>query len=706
MTMIAADAESRIPSGVGADGGSEAKPFAYQVGGALYADDPSYVVREADQDLYDSLKAGKFCYVFNSRQMGKSSLKVRVKDRLAREGIACAEINFQQIGVHNLSVEQWYLGILRSLVRSLGLQDRVDLRQWWQEWEYLSPMQRVGEFIDQLLLEWVEGPVVIFVDEIDSVLSLKFSAADLFAYIRECLIGRTEKPVYERLTFALFGVTDPNDLISDPTRTPFNVGHAVELAGFRFEEAQILGRGLAERAEDPVAVVREVVAWTGGQPFLTQRICQLIREGAGRIPTGREEERVEAVIRSQVIAHWEDRDEGSHFKTIRQRILGGEDHEVVQRLGIYLQALRQEGIRADDRQEQMDLRLAGLVVQRQGRIQVYNRIYAGVFSSAWIEQALQGLRPYALKLSRWIASGFEDPSCLLQGEELDQALRWSAKGRLGDLDYRFLTASQDLEKQELREENQILEEAKQKAGQMIRFGSGFLAASIAGLTAVGLYSWHRVALLQEAREGIRLERAADSALDKFDQGYQLEGLLTAVKAAQDLHQWTDQFHPFTRLDRWIKGQLQTRSLYEYPAARPIRTAHLLRNRIQEKNRLIGHQAAVNSASFSPDGQSIVTASRDTSARVWDLQGNTFLELTGHQADVISARFSPDGQSIVTTSWDGTAQIHPIPTLEELLIRACTYLQDYLNNPATPATDKQVCDDVEIESPQPQLPTVR
>jgi len=51
----------------------------YQVGGNLTPDNPSYIERQADKNLFNKLKLGSFCYVFNSRQMGKSSLGIIVK---------------------------------------------------------------------------------------------------------------------------------------------------------------------------------------------------------------------------------------------------------------------------------------------------------------------------------------------------------------------------------------------------------------------------------------------------------------------------------------------------------------------------------------------------------------------------------------------------------------------------------------------------
>ncbi|MEM6354039.1 MAG: hypothetical protein AAF766_25120, partial [Cyanobacteria bacterium P01_D01_bin.14] len=80
------------------------KSYEYQVGGSLSAHDPTYIDRAADTALYQALRDRVFCYVLTSRQMGKSSLRLRTRYRLeaANEG-RCAAIDLARIGSHQVT---------------------------------------------------------------------------------------------------------------------------------------------------------------------------------------------------------------------------------------------------------------------------------------------------------------------------------------------------------------------------------------------------------------------------------------------------------------------------------------------------------------------------------------------------------------------------------------------------------------------------
>jgi len=461
----------------------------YRVGGSLAIDDPTYIDRAADRVLYQALLDRSFCYVLTSRQMGKSSLRLQVRHRIesAQQG-RCAAIDMTRIGNHQLTQEQWYQGFTFDLGRKFGLHHPFDILDWWQRLGTLPPVQKLSQFIETVLLaEASQEPLFILLDEIDSVRGLSFSVDDFFGLVRFCYNERAESPAYRRLTWALFGVATPRDLVQQVRQTPFNIGQAIPLSGFSLAEASPLAAGLTSLTQNPHVLLSSVLQWTGGQPFLTQKLCYLLRNSLGDrpLPPGTEAQAVEQLVRSRLVDNWEAQDDPEHLRTIRDR-LTADPQRSSRLLSLYQQVLTQAKLKADGSPEQAELKLSGVAIEQAGQLSVTNPIYAAVFNNQWINENLSRQRPYAAALNAWIASNYQDESRLLMGQALEEALQWASDKRLSDLDYRFLSASQEWDAAMVRMEleaqakaNQMLAAAQRKARQIIWLGYVSLGTCLA-----------------------------------------------------------------------------------------------------------------------------------------------------------------------------------------------------------------------------------
>ena len=471
--------------------------MSYYFSGTLHEDDPTYVKRQADNELFEALRAGEFCYVLSSRQTGKSSLRVRTMSRLKQAGLACSVIDVSADATNEVEPKQWYANLVSTLTYEFDLDFQVG--HWYRQQDWFSPLSRFREFLESILLAQIRENIVIFIDEIDSLLSLPFPTDDFFALIRACHNKRVDNPIYKRLTFCLLGVATPSDLIRDKKRTPFNIGKGIELTRFTFEEAQgSLTPGLAQKVDNPERILSQVLGWTGGQPFLTQKVCQLVIDNANsRQPD------IERLVQTHVIDHWENQDIPEHLGTIRDRLLA--DERIASRkLGLYEAILHDGSISADMSEEKMQLRLSGVVAKVDEKLVPYNLIYKTIFDRRWIGEKLAELRPdeYASAFNAWISSERND-SQLLRGEAMEIALRWKEGRSLCAQDQDFIVRSQELDRQDKQKANLILEAANRTARQRILLGSVVLGIASVAAVAATLQAGHALRQLNETDKRLR-----------------------------------------------------------------------------------------------------------------------------------------------------------------------------------------------------------
>ena len=92
---------------------------------------------------------------------------------------------------------------------------------------------------------------------------------------------------------------------------------------------------------------------------------------------------------------------------------------------------------------------------------------------------------------------------------------------------------------------------------------------------------------------------------------------------------------------------------------------------QEVTRIEGSTGERAGAAFSPDGRHLVTSSWPIT--LWDLEGNKVREFEGHESEVAALAFSPDGKQLASASWDMTARLWDVETCTQLqLFEGKTY----------------------------------
>ncbi len=352
------------------------------VGRALPPDSPTYVKRSADDELFQLALAGQFSYVLAPRQMGKSSLMIHTAQRLRTEGVSTALLYLSGSGAR-VSAEQWYLALIIRLKLQLKLS--IDPDKWWAKQTSGDPVRRFTDFLHDVVLAEIKAPVVIFIDEIETTRNLKFSDG-FFATIRSIYDARETDSTYKRLTFVLLGIAIPEELIKAPDRSPFNIGHEINLCEFSQEEAQVLQQNLQAICPNQAEpIFSRIFYWTNGHPYLTQKLClnvAKLREHGSWTGHGLTNQKVDWLVERHFLSTAAREEPNLQF--VRESIENSSGRRRL--LNLYRRVYVGKKV-AEDRQsfDQNRLKLFGLVRAKKGTLKTRNHIYRRAFNLDWIK---------------------------------------------------------------------------------------------------------------------------------------------------------------------------------------------------------------------------------------------------------------------------------------------------------------------------------
>jgi serine/threonine-protein kinase len=246
-------------------------------GGSIPLESKFYVEREPwDERCCQEIerKAG-LIQIKAPRQMGKTSLLVRIRNHAAEKGFRTINLDFLEMDEATFASSSIFLKRFCVLVsRQLGISPQK-VTEFWDE-DLFGPKENCSDYIEQYLLADLSSPLVLNIDELDRFFSYDQVAKEFLMLLRTWNEKGRVNETWSKLRIVITYSTE-SYVVMETNSSPFNVGLAVDLA--EFTSSQVLDLAVRHGLNWQIQEVEQLMVMVGGHPYLVRLSLYHIAKG-------------------------------------------------------------------------------------------------------------------------------------------------------------------------------------------------------------------------------------------------------------------------------------------------------------------------------------------------------------------------------------------------------------------------------------------
>jgi hypothetical protein len=249
--------------------------------GAIPLDSLIYVERSSvEEQVYKEIrKPGALVRIKAPKEMGKTSLLLRILDYAESQGYRTVSLNLEQTDQAILSdLNRLLRWLCANVTSQLQLEPKLD--EYWDE--DIGSKVSCSLYIKKYLLEQIDSPLVLALDEVNQIFEYPEVAIDFLPLLRSWYEEGKRLPIWQKLRLIIVHSTEiyvPLQL----QQSPFNVGLPIKLTSFSLEQVQQLAQQYGINWTDGDEA-RQLMDMVGGHPSLVNIALYHLNRGEVNLP--------------------------------------------------------------------------------------------------------------------------------------------------------------------------------------------------------------------------------------------------------------------------------------------------------------------------------------------------------------------------------------------------------------------------------------